>query len=437
MRYRSSDEDSARWDGFPFRRGDIVISTRSKSGTTWVQMICALLVFQSTELPARLTELSPWLDWLIIPRDEMLARLERQKHRRFIKTHTPLDGIPIDPRATYLVVARHPLDMAVSLFHQGANLNRARIAELTAGARSAAPPPAATETNPTASPSPAASFPISPEASPTDDPSTAASPIPAETSLIAGPRTTASPLPPAAATAAAATAAAATAAAATGRPSPTAPPPLPAEKAGHPTTTAPPPPPPKEANRPSPTPPPPPAAEKADHRSTTAPPSAATATATATATVTKTKSPSMHDSLLAWIDRDVAPEDELDSLPGVMWHLHDAWRRRHEHNVVLVHYADLLSDLDGEMRRIADRLGIEVPEHRWPELVDAARFSRMQAKADQLAPDPAGIMKDRNAFFRRGSSGAGRDLLTDQELTRYEQRAAELAPPDLLTWLHR
>jgi hypothetical protein len=45
VRYVSSDEDSGRWNGFPFRQGDIVISARSKSGTTWLQMICALLVF--------------------------------------------------------------------------------------------------------------------------------------------------------------------------------------------------------------------------------------------------------------------------------------------------------------------------------------------------------------------------------------------------------
>src|SRR4051794_30983229 len=115
MRYRSDDEDSGRWDGFKFRDGDIVISTRSKSGTTWTQMICALLVLQTTELPAPLATLSPWLDWLIVPRDRVVAELEAQRHRRFIKTHTPLDGIPIDPRATYVVVARHPLDLAVSL----------------------------------------------------------------------------------------------------------------------------------------------------------------------------------------------------------------------------------------------------------------------------------------------------------------------------------
>ena len=55
--YRSSDDDNNRWVGFPFREGDIVISTRSKSGTTWMQMICALLVIGTPDLPAPLTTL--------------------------------------------------------------------------------------------------------------------------------------------------------------------------------------------------------------------------------------------------------------------------------------------------------------------------------------------------------------------------------------------
>ena len=63
--------------------------------------------------------------------------------------------------------------------------------------------------------------------------------------------------------------------------------------------------------------------------------------------------------------------DAMDSLPGVMWHLSDAWRRRHEPNIVLVHYADLSADLAGEIaqhrqhfpqRRGARHFG--VPRHR-------------------------------------------------------------------------
>lgn len=144
VRYRSPDEDSGRWDGFAFRPGDIVISTRSKHGTTWMQAICALLVFQTPELPGPLAELSPWLDWVGEPRRDVVARLEAQAHRRFLKTHTPLDGLPRDSLATFVVIARHPLDAAVSLYYQGANLDRDRIASLTGTHRPdpmAAPPP--------------------------------------------------------------------------------------------------------------------------------------------------------------------------------------------------------------------------------------------------------------------------------------------------------
>jgi len=130
-RYRSSQEDSARWDGFAFRPGDVVISTRSKSGTTWMQRIVALLIFRGPDLPEPLGRLSPWLDWLGEPVEELYARLAAQPQRRFIKTHSPLDGIPLDSRALYIVVARHPLDMALSLYHQGRNIDRKRLRAVT------------------------------------------------------------------------------------------------------------------------------------------------------------------------------------------------------------------------------------------------------------------------------------------------------------------
>lgn len=107
-----------RWVEFPFRSDDIIISTVKKSGTTWAQMICALLIFQSPQLPAPLPELSPWLDEAEATRSQMFTLLGAQRHRRFIKTHMPLDTIPIDPQVTYVVVARNPLDTAVSVHHQ-------------------------------------------------------------------------------------------------------------------------------------------------------------------------------------------------------------------------------------------------------------------------------------------------------------------------------
>jgi uncharacterized protein YqeY len=122
-----------------------------------------------------------------------------------------------------------------------------------------------------------------------------------------------------------------------------------------------------------------------------------------------------------------------------MWHASDAWSRREQQpNILLVHFDDLLCDLDGEMRRLSNRLGIEVDEAIFPELVRAATFTEMQAGAEQLAPDAEGVLKNRAAFFRRGTSGAGREVLTPDEFAHYEMRAAELAPPDVVAWLqHR
>ncbi|MCU1430625.1 MAG: Sulfotransferase protein, partial [Actinomycetia bacterium] len=222
VRYRSPDEDSARWLDFAFRPGDIVISTRSKSGTTWMQMICALLVFRTPELPAPLADLSPWVDWLVTPNAELHTMLAAQPHRRFVKTHTPLDGVPLDSRATYIVVARHPLDMAVSLYHQGDNIDRERLRQLTGQTDAVAP---------------------------------------------------------------------------------------------------------------------------------------------------ASKRPPLREWLLSWIDWDGSPREQMDSLPGVMWHAADAWARRAEPNVVLVHYDDLSADLEGQMRRLATLLDIKVDDQVWPRLV--------------------------------------------------------------------
>jgi hypothetical protein len=133
-RYRSIVADSARWDGFAIRPGDIVISTPSKCGTTWTQMLCALLIFDGPAFPAPLDEVSPWLDMCTRPLAEVTTDLAAQTHRRFIKTHTPLDGLPLHPDVTYLVVGRDPRDVAISFEHHVANVDFEHFLQLRAAA---------------------------------------------------------------------------------------------------------------------------------------------------------------------------------------------------------------------------------------------------------------------------------------------------------------
>ncbi len=123
VRYRGVVGDSARWDGFSFRPDDIVISTPPKCGTTWTQMICALLIFQTPDLERPLSMISPWLDMQTRSRDDVMADLAAQTHRRFIKTHTPLDGLPYDKRVTYICVGRDPRDVALSMDSHWENMD--------------------------------------------------------------------------------------------------------------------------------------------------------------------------------------------------------------------------------------------------------------------------------------------------------------------------
>ena len=97
---------------------------------------------------------------------------------------------------------------------------------------------------------------------------------------------------------------------------------------------------------------------------------------------------------------------------------------------MLVHYDDLLGDLEGEMRRLARRLKISIPESKWPELVQAASFATMRAQADDVLPTNSGIHKSSTAFFRRGSSGAGAEELTAAELSDLWRASRRLAPAD-------
>lgn len=298
MRYHSFLTDTARWDGFRFRPGDIIISVPAKSGTTWTQTICALLIFQTPDFPAPVDLLSPWLEMRLRRRADVFELYERQPHRRFIKSHTPLDGLPSAEGLTYICVGRDPRDVAVSWNAHMQNLDfDAMFAALAAAIE------------------------------PGD--------------YFEAPR-------------------------------------VPPEFTG------------------------------------------------------------LGDAVRYWIDDPTPLPDVAMSLAGTLHHLQSFWEARDRGDVVLLHYDDLQSDLEREMRALADRLGIDVAEERWPVLVKAATFAEMRSRADVVAPDTANrLWKSTEGFFHRGTSGQWPDVFDDELRAHYEARVRELAPPDLIEWLHR
>jgi aryl sulfotransferase len=112
---RSRIFDSARWAGYEPRPDDIIIATYSKCGTTWMQRIVSMLVFGSAA-PQPIWDLSPWPDMRLFgPIEETLATARAQTHRRFFKTHLPLDALPVYEGVKFIHVARDGRDAALSL----------------------------------------------------------------------------------------------------------------------------------------------------------------------------------------------------------------------------------------------------------------------------------------------------------------------------------
>jgi aryl sulfotransferase len=295
-RYHSFIDDSARWDRVALRADDIIITTPAKSGTTWMQMCCGLLIFQAPVLPAPLAVLSPWVDMLTWPIDEVVALLDAQTHRRFMKTHTPLDGLPWDPSVTYICVARDPRDATLSMENHMANMDL----EAVLAARERA--------------------------------------VGLDDIDLNGLE--------------------------------------------------------------------PPTADRVAQ-------------------------------FWQWVGNPGGHEERAPGLAVLLEQLQTYWDRRDEPNVALFHYADLQADLEGQMRRLAGVLGIDVPDERWPALVHAATFEEMKANADRLAPDTEHkIWRDNRQFFDRGTSGRWRDVVGEADVERYDRRVAELVAPDLAAWAH-
>jgi aryl sulfotransferase len=295
-RYRGRTADSARWERFPLRDDDVVISTPSKCGTTWMQHIVGMLLLDRTDLGAPISELSPWLDMLLRTDDEVFGVFEAQTHRRWIKTHTPLDGVPSHPNVTYIAVVRHPLDVALSDRDHTANTDLDRFRALRAAVIGELDPELA------------ATWPDPPE-----------------------------------------------------------------------------------------------------------------------------------DELeyLRWfIDNDLPPSGSgPNGLADFCEQAVTYWDRRDVPNVHLFHYQDLWDDLGGEMRRVAQVLGVRVDERRWSEFVEAATLDSRRARAGSSAPEAhLSIWHDPQAFFRVGGKREWAALLDASDVDHFHARLTQLAG-DAAPWI--
>lgn len=126
--YRTWGIDSTGWDAYAPRPGDIIIATAPKCGTTWMQQIVSSLVFRDATVHA-LPTVSPWLDARVgASAAEMHKALATQTHRRFPKSHLPIDGLPLYDEVRYIHVARDGRDAFMSMHNHFTGYSEAQLA---------------------------------------------------------------------------------------------------------------------------------------------------------------------------------------------------------------------------------------------------------------------------------------------------------------------
>ena len=276
--------DSTIWNDFNFRSDDIVISTYAKSGTTWVQQIIAQLLFNGEE-GMEVAEMSPWLDLRVPPKEVKLPMVEAQTHRRFLKTHLPVDALVFSEKAKYIYIGRDGRDVLWSLYNHHSTANETWYEALN------------------------------------------------ETPGRVGP-----PIEP--------------------------------------------------------------------------PPSSITQY--------------YHD----WLDKDGYPW-------WPFWeNVRSWWAIRDLPNVYLLHFANLKSDMPGEIRRLAEFIETPIDEAKWERILRHCSFDYMKANATKSVP-LGGAFWDGGAqtFIHKGMNGRWREVLSEEEASKYERRAAEELDNECAQWL--
>ena len=119
--------NSTVWNDFKFRDDDIVIATYGKSGTTWMQQIVGAADLRGRRADRRLADFALARSAGVPPEASEAARIEAQTHRRFVKTHLPVDALVFSPRAKYLYIGRDGRDVLWSMYNHHANANAALV----------------------------------------------------------------------------------------------------------------------------------------------------------------------------------------------------------------------------------------------------------------------------------------------------------------------
>jgi aryl sulfotransferase len=139
--------------------------------------------------------------------------------------------------------------------------------------------------------------------------------------------------------------------------------------------------------------------------------------------------PDIRVAFHAWLDSDGKPNSPF-------WdHARGWWAQRDAPNLLVTHFARLKADLEGEIRRVAQFLGIAVDTAAWPAIIAHSGFEHMKRQAAQQEVLDRIFVGGGATFINKGFNGRWRDVLTAADLAKFDATVARELPPACAHWL--
>jgi len=111
------------------------------------------------------------------------------------------------------------------------------------------------------------------------------------------------------------------------------------------------------------------------------------------------------------------------------------WKVRHQPNVLLVHYTDLVHDKPVEAERIARFLGCKWNSSICDSVCEYSSLDYMRKLELEGKFGSSDKNKKKTGLVNKGINGRWKDLLTDRQLARYGELVAQKLEKECANWL--
>eukprot|EP00457_Paulinella_chromatophora_P008403 gb/GEZN01008436.1/.p1 GENE.gb/GEZN01008436.1/~~gb/GEZN01008436.1/.p1 ORF type:complete len:337 (-),score=67.20 gb/GEZN01008436.1/:359-1369(-) len=140
--------------------------------------------------------------------------------------------------------------------------------------------------------------------------------------------------------------------------------------------------------------------------------------------------PATHDDL--WKFLGANPRNDSTSF------LKAWWPKRHEKNVLLLHFSDMVKDHEGTIRKVANFLEIKLAEEKMQKVLEYTSFKWMKKHGDKFACQHLLVVPllEPDGMVREGGSGYGKDELPESIKQEIAARCNANLTPDCLKWYH-